>query len=138
MDYFGDTLDWSEELREEIEDQLFDDLIANGWTDIDDLYIDWSEALGEGSWTKYKGTIIQDYSGIGINNSKDEMEGNGWISFVYIQEADSLTYFWDNLHKGSQVLKEGFGIPPHIWNELPKSYQKSEFLLARKQKNKPF
>ena len=71
------------QLRELVEKQLTADLVAHG-TDGNDLKFDWSESCIEGHHANHLDGSLENYSGIAVCNSDDQLVAEGWMEFILL------------------------------------------------------
>lgn len=107
-------------LRELVESQLIEDLKFYG-IHRKDLKFDWAKSCIEGHDTTYLDGSLENYSGIGVFDSNDNMVADGWMEFVH--EEDFFLCYWDHVLTWNNNLmvgkKELFGLPEHIWLQIP-------------------
>jgi len=129
---FADKL--GSELKTEVEQQLLFDL---GFYKVDkrDLKFDWSESYIEGHAAEILDGTVENFSGIAVFGSKDELVADGWMEFI--REKDFFLFYWEFLRTwdGLKKIKEKkeVGIPNHIWKRIPDEY-KSKYRSKRLKK----
>lgn len=111
-------------LRHAVEQQLREDLVHYEVQHAD-LHFDWSASCLEGSDAAWLDGHIENFSGITLLNQQGQTVVEGWMEFIL---ADGrLLVHWDDLASWNafekHVHKSHFGIPPHIWNNLPEHIQ---------------
>ena len=107
-------------LRTIVERQLAEDL-KNYKIDKVNLKFDWSESCIEGYRTKYLDGSVENFSGIAVFDSQDNLLAEGWMEFIHDNDF-FLTYWefvttWDNQKRLKN--KREVGIPRHIWQQIP-------------------
>ncbi len=118
-------------LRRLVENQLLQDL---NYYDVDtsNLRFDWSESCIEGHLSQYLDSSLENYSGITVHDSENNMIAEGWMDYVNENEYKiNGTYFisfWDfvTIWKNNQIAfeKKEPGIPRHIFDNLPEELRK--------------
>jgi hypothetical protein len=108
------------QLRQLVEKQLSNDLENYGIKNRE-LKFDWSDSCIEGHVTKYLNGSVENYSGICVFSSQNELLAEGWMEFIH-QDNFFLAYWdlvttWNADKKLSE--KKDIGIPKHIWNLIP-------------------
>lgn len=105
------------ELRGEVERQLRADLGHYGST-AENLEFDWSETCIEGHREQWLDGVLEDFSGIGVQEN-DVHYAEGWMDFVVDRgDPPRLFVFWEFLTVRERPLKRTPGIPAHIWERL--------------------
>ena len=110
----------SQFLRAEIERQLVIDLAHYG-VDSQDLRFNWSKSFKEGHESVYKADWMESYSGMEVFSTSGKLVADGWLDFV--TDGELLLVYWDvlDIKEGDMQVnvKKKFGIPPHIWEQIP-------------------
>jgi len=111
-------------LRAEVERQLLVDLQFYN-VKIEGLAIDWSESCLEGHRTDYLDGDLEEWSGIAVVDSQNNIVAHGWIDFIHGGSDNPLFVFWEVLYLVNNnqniEVREGFNIPQHVWDKLPES-----------------
>jgi len=97
--------------------------------------IDWSRGCPEGHEVSHLGETFESNSEVYVLNDFGSTIAGGWVDFFYNEEDDYFLAYWDSLYVYERNItprtvsksfeRRGAGIPTHIWNALPESYQKS-------------
>jgi hypothetical protein len=109
-----------ENLRRAVEKQLSDDIRHYGINN-EILKYDWSESVIEGRCAKVFDGHIDNFSGIRVFNSMDEIIAEGWIDFIHEAKYDLFICYWDQLDLYEDEIPrevKKFGIPGYIFNKL--------------------
>jgi len=109
-----------ENVRIEVNNMLLQDLRSYGISDRDDLEIDWSNVVEEGSGTDYKGLYVESASDVSVKNKRNECIYNGWVDHI-TDSKGRLFSFWTILDSSAGRLSSGehdFSIPVRIWKLL--------------------
>lgn len=108
------------QLRKLVEQHLINDLKHYG-VDEPVLKFDWSDSCIEGHDADFLDGSLENYSGIAVYDANDIIVADGWMEFILT--GDFFLVYWDDLttwQEDQQVSsKEEFGIPDHIWQQLP-------------------
>jgi len=109
------------ELRQEVERQLLEDL-KHYIEHNNKLKFDWSESCIEGSRINYLDGEVEDFSGIRLFDSQDQIFADGWMNFHYDRDQNLFVAYWDilEIHKDRECieLKTDFEIPEHVNNYI--------------------
>ena len=115
-------------LKELVEHQLTMDLKHYGIGDIA-LCFDWSESCIEGNCTDYLDGSIDCYSSIYVYDNGDNLIADGWMNFIH--EENFFIVYWDVVttyfSNTTLVDKKAFGIPDHIWTNIPDEFKLNYF-----------
>ena len=107
-------------LRALVEEQLVNDLNNYGVSGAV-LKFDWSRSCIEGHCTDFLDGSVENFSGIAVFNSADELVADGWMEFVH--DGEFFLAYWEfvETYDGEKKLaeKKQVGIPKHIWQLLP-------------------
>ncbi len=121
---FGMSDQMGPKLRSLVEKQLMEDLKFYGIDKID-LRFDWSESCVEGHCFDHLDGTLENFSGIGLFDSKDNLIAGGWMDFIL--EGDFFLAYWEfvTTYDNGKVLKEkrSVGIPEHVWQQIPNEYK---------------
>lgn len=110
------------ELRSYVEHKLLEDLrnylppeIASS---VANLRLDWSDSCVEGHRTTWLDGEIENFSGIAILDSRQNLLAEGWMEFIKTEAG--LEVFWWSLHgpairSPNKLMNE---VPWHIWDRL--------------------
>jgi hypothetical protein len=115
----------SAQLKQVIEDQLLLDL--TNYSDIDqtDIYFDWSDNyVVEGKSIIYLDSCIDKYFFMTMSNLTLNFWAEGYVNCL-LEEKFFLAY-WDDITihlNNSKIYSDKFGIPEHIWNQIPAALQ---------------
>lgn len=102
-------------LRQLVEKQLLADLRVAF-----DLRFDWSESCIEGNDTEYLDGSLENYSGIAVFDSKENLVAEGWMQFIHAGKF--FLVYWDYLtimQSDKRVFDKKAGIPNHVWEQIP-------------------
>lgn len=107
-------------LKTLVEQQLLQDIKNYDFYEVD-LKFDWSESVIEGHYSEYLDGSVENFSGICLYNSDNELIAEGWMDFVH--EQDFFVAYWDHLVFMNHHPKEKteFGVPKHIVSMLPRN-----------------
>ena len=114
------------ELRKVVEHQLIEDLTFYGIEE-KTLRFDWSESCIEGHQTFYLDGSVENFSGIGVFDDKNNVVADGWMEFIHDEKTNFFLTYWEFVRtydKGRKVMEKSIvGIPDHIWKRLSKDLQ---------------
>ena len=111
-----------EKTRKIVEKQLKEDL---SYYSINNrkLKYDWSDSCIEGRHAHFEDGAVENFSGIKVYDSNDNLVAEGWMDFIYEKNKDLFIVYWDFLdifQNGQMVyIKNIPGIPLHVLEKLP-------------------
>lgn len=106
-------------LKQVVEEQLLSDL-RNYYVDISGIKFDWSESCIEGKDTNYLDGSLENFSGITLFDTSDNLIAEGWMEFIH--EGDFFMVYWNYLtiiQGGKIIFDKKRGIPNHVWEKIP-------------------
>lgn len=111
-------------LRRLVEEQLSLDL-RNYKIYQDQINFDWSESCIEGHDLELLDGSVENFSNISVYDNDGKLIAEGWMDFVY--GGDFFMAFWELIKtlEGDKKIaeKKEFGIPKHIWKQIPDNLQ---------------
>ncbi len=96
--------------------------------------IDWTRGCPEGHEVSHLGDTFESNSEVYALNELGATIAGGWVKCFYNEDDDYFVAYWDSLYVyapnisprtvGRSFERRGVGIPKHVWEALPQSYQK--------------